>query len=57
MPQVRKIAPPPISPRRSVGVCFTKGENMNFTGRADWVAFVACIALVVLCVVYQVAAL
>ena len=30
---------------------------MNFTGRADWAAFVACVALVVLCVVYQVAAL
>ena len=30
---------------------------MYFTGRADWVAFVACIALVVLGVVYQVAAL
>ena len=30
---------------------------MNFTGRADWFAFVACIALVVLCVAYQVAAL
>ena len=30
---------------------------MNFTGRADWFAFVACIALVVLCVVYQVVAL
>ena len=57
MPQVRKIAPPPINPRRPAGVCFTKGENMNFTSRADWVAFVACIALVVLCVVYQVAAL
>ena len=30
---------------------------MNFTGRADWVAFVACVALVVLCIAYQVAAL
>ena len=30
---------------------------MYFTDRADWVAFIACIALVVLCVVYQVAAL
>ena len=30
---------------------------MNFTSRADWAAFVACIALVVLCVAYQVAAL
>ena len=30
---------------------------MNFTSRADWIASVACIALVVLCVVYQVAAL
>ena len=30
---------------------------MYFTDRADWVAFIACIALVVLCVAYQVAAL
>ena len=30
---------------------------MNFTSRADWVAFIACIALVALCVAYQVAAL
>ena len=30
---------------------------MNFTGRADWAAFAACIALVVLCIAYQVAAL
>ena len=44
-------APPPD------GATNTQGETMNFTGRADWVAFVACIALVVLCVVYQVAAL
>ena len=30
---------------------------MNFTSRADWVAFVACVALIVLFFAYQVAAL
>lgn len=30
---------------------------MNFTGRADWVAFVACTAMIVGFFVYQVAAL